>query len=88
MLGAVAKEQEGRKKSLLTRIGDEAKRAAMRKALLKALRENNWNLTATAEALEMTSNVSVIQALQDLASDEYAEAKASGKISPGKRRES
>lgn len=87
MLGAVAKETEGRRKSLLTRIGDQAKREAMRKALLKALRENDWNLTVTAEALEMSTNVSVIQALQDLAPDEYAQAKASGKISPGKRRE-
>lgn len=79
-------ETGGRRKSALTRIGDEAKRDAMRKALLKSLRENDWNLTVTAEAMEMASNVSVIQALQDLAPEEYEAAKADGRISPGKRR--
>lgn len=86
MLSSVTKETEGRRQSLLTRIGNDAKREAMRAALLKALNENAWNLTATAEALEMGTNVSIIQALQDLAPEEYAEAKSSGKISPANRR--
>ena len=81
------KKPEGRKKSLLTQEGDRAAFEAKRKMLLRVLKENDWNLTATAEALEMGTNVSVIQALQELAPEEYAAAKTDGRVSPGKRRE-
>jgi len=59
MLGAVAtgktskktKNTDDRRKSKLVQIGEEA----MRRALLEALVNAEWNLTHTATALEMTS---------------------------------
>lgn len=69
-------ESEGRKKSLLSRHGDEAKHAAERALLLKTLRRNAWNLTHTARDLEMPGPSQVLRAIKDLGlSDDYDEAK-------------
>lgn len=67
---------EGRKKSLLSRHGDEAKHAAERALLLKTLKSNAWNLTHTARALEMPGPSQVLRSIKDLGlSDEYEKAK-------------
>lgn len=84
-----APEPAGRKRSVLTEVGEEAKRAAMRKRLIAELRSQGWNFTKTAEALGMgngssgASNVS--RALKDLAPEEYAAAKADGRITNYRR---
>lgn len=80
-------ESEGRKVSRFTRVGNDAKAAAQRKLLLDTLKQNGWNLTATAEALEMSALTNVIRALQELAPDEYEAARRDGRISPGNRRD-
>lgn len=80
-------EPEGRKVSLFTRVGNEAKATAQRRLLLDTLKQNGWNLTATAEALEMAALANVIRALQELAPDEYEAARRDGRISPGNRRD-
>ena len=54
---------EGRKKSKLTAAGDAAKLEAEKALLLKTLKANAWNLTRTAEALEMGQPSAVIAAL-------------------------
>lgn len=59
-------EPEGRKKSLLSRAGDEAKRAAERTLLLKTLKAHDWNLTHTAAALEMGDASAVLRAIKQL----------------------
>lgn len=79
-------EPEPRKKSVLTQVGDEAKAKAQRDLLLKTLKANDWNLTATAEALEMGAIAAVIRALNDLAPDEYEKARKDGLISHANRR--
>jgi transcriptional regulator with GAF, ATPase, and Fis domain len=43
------KEKPERKKSQLVKIGD----AAMREALLEALKRNDWNLAATSREMEL-----------------------------------
>lgn len=71
-----AQEPEGRKKSVLSRHGDEAKHAAERALLLKTLRHNAWNLTHTARELEMPGPSQVLRAIKDLGlSDEYDAAR-------------
>jgi transcriptional regulator with GAF, ATPase, and Fis domain len=60
------KTNKGRKKSLLSRTGDEAKHAAERALLLSTLETKGWNLTHTAEALEMTGPSQVLRAIKDL----------------------
>lgn len=88
---AKAPEPAGRKRSALTEAGEEAKRDAMRKLLLRTLKEQGWNLTRTAEALRMgegsgaASNVA--KALLELAPEEYAAAKADGRITNYRRAE-
>lgn len=68
---------EGRKKSVLSRTGDEAKHAAERALLLKTLRAKDWNLTHTAEALEMPGPSQVLRAIKELdLADLYEQAKA------------
>ena len=52
-----------RPKSKLSQVGDAAKLAAERKLLLKTLRANAWNLSATARALGMTDASSVLRAV-------------------------
>lgn len=73
---------EGRKKSLLTQAGDEAKRAAERALLLKTLRAHDWNLTHTAAALRMGAPTAVLTAIDryGLRAD-YEKARASKKAS-------
>lgn len=67
-----------RKRSLLSRTGDDAKRAAERALLAKTLRAHAWNLTHTAEALEMPGPSHVLRAIKDLGLlDDYEAAKAS-----------
>jgi glycosyltransferase A (GT-A) superfamily protein (DUF2064 family) len=72
--------------SLLTETGDAAKAKAERALLLKTLRENDWNLTATAEALRLGDSSAVIRALKALAFDEYEAARKRGAVSPANRR--
>lgn len=78
-------EPEPRKKSLLTLAGDAARAKAQRELLLKTLRAHDWNLTATAEALEMTSAADVARALRELAPEEYESARERGDISRATR---
>jgi len=73
----------GRRKSKLTQAGE----AAQRGLLLATLKECGWNLTATAEALEMGDPSAVLRSIKVLGLDEeYEAAKARGAISPGSRR--
>lgn len=51
-----------RRKSKLVQIGEEA----MRRALLEALVTADWNLTHTAQALEMTSASHVLRSIRQL----------------------
>lgn len=82
-------EPEGRKKSLFTRIGDEAKAKAQRDVLLKTLRANDWNLTHTAVALELPGPSQVIRAIRDLELEgEYEAAKSRGAVGRGRPAES
>lgn len=61
---------------MLSRTGDEAKRAAERALLLKTLRAKAWNLTHTAEALEMPGPSQVLRAIKELGlSVDYEAAK-------------
>lgn len=69
-----------RDRSLFAQAGEDARREAQRKLLLKTLRESGWNLTRTAEALGMGAMQAVTRALKDLAPEEYAAAKADGRI--------
>lgn len=70
----------------LAEIGEAAKRTAQRTALLKALRQSGWNLTAAGIALGVGSPSNVLRAIKTLElTDEYDAAKAAGKISPGSR---
>lgn len=83
--GAKAPEPEGRKKSKLTQMGDDAKREAMRKGLLAELKRQDWNLSRTADALDMVNASNVIRAIHDLDLDaEYEKAKDAGKVQPGR----
>ena len=80
---ATAKVVEPRQKSLLAVAGDEAQR----KLLLKTLKNNGWNLTHTAEALKLAGASHVIRSLKTLGlADEYAAAKADGRIAAGRPR--
>lgn len=84
---AAKPEAAGRKESVFTRVGNEAKAEAQRKLLLRTLADHDWSLKATAEALEMGALASVIRALKELAPDEYEAAQSDGRIKPGKRAE-
>ena len=52
-----------RPKSTLSQVGDAAKLTAERKLLLKTLRAQAWNLSATARELGMTDASSVLRAV-------------------------
>ena len=52
----------GRKKSLLSKVGDDA----MRAALLRTLVEKDWNLTAASTALEMAGPGNVLRSIKML----------------------
>lgn len=82
-----AKKPAPRARSLFAQTGEDARREAQRKLLLKTLGEHDWNLTATAEALGMAFAQSVVRALNELAPEEYKAARRDGRISPGNRRE-
>lgn len=58
-----ASKREPRPKSLLSQEGDAAKLKAERALLLKTLRAEGFNLSATARALAMTDASSVLRAL-------------------------
>lgn len=78
------KKPEGRK--TLAEIGKEAAREAQREALLKELRAQDWNLTATAEALGLSNSSNVIRAIRVLDLEtEYEKARDGGKIPKGPR---
>lgn len=79
-----AEHADERSKSLLTEIGEHA----MRAALLKSLKDNDWNLTRTAESLRMSAASSVIRALKSLAPDEYERARERGDIAMGRPKSS
>jgi len=73
----------GRRKSKLTLAGE----AAQRGLLLATLKECGWNLTVTAEALEMGDPSAVLRSIKVLGLvEEYEAAKTRGAVSPGSRR--
>lgn len=76
---------EGRKQSKLTLAGDEASRLARRTLLITTLGACGWNLARTAAALDLASGADVIRALRDLAPEEYENARADGRIAPGRK---
>lgn len=60
--------------------------AAARALLLATLTRCDWNLTATAEALELTGPSNVLTSIRRLGlTAEYEAARRAGKISPGNR---
>lgn len=67
--------------------GRDAAKAAQKELLLITLGNLNWNLTKTAEALEMGARGNVIRALKTLAPFEYEQAKEAGLVKPGVRPE-
>lgn len=68
---------EGRKKSKLTQVGDAAKLDAERAFLLKTLKAKAWNLTHTADELEMGDASAVLRALDRYGiRDEYEKRRA------------
>ncbi len=68
-------------------IGRDAARAAQKDALLKALNQSNWNLSATSDALGMGSPANVLRSIRLLGlCAEYERAKAAGMISTRSRR--
>lgn len=75
-----AKAKPARERSAFAQVGEEARREAQRKLLLRTLKEHGWNLTKTAEALGMGAMQAVTRALKDLAPEEYAAAKTDGRI--------
>ena len=75
-------KSEGRKKSLLTEIGEEA----MRKALLDTLVAQDWHLSKAAEVLGLGGPANVIRAIKALGLEEqYESAKKRGLIKRGAR---
>lgn len=83
---APATKAPKREPSLYAQTGDEARRKAQRKLLLATLRAHGWNLRGAAEPLGLSGSPGVIRALKDVAPEEYAAAKADGRIQPGVRR--
>lgn len=72
-----------RKKSKLTLAGE----AAQRGVLLMELKAHGWNLTATAESLEMGHPSAVLRSIKQLdLTDEYEAARVRGDVSPGNRK--
>lgn len=66
--------------STLTLVAD----AAARTLLLVVLEDQDWNLSATSEALRMGSAANVLRAIKQLGLEaEYRAAKAAGKLRPG-----
>lgn len=74
-----------RKKSKLTLAGE----AAQRGVLLAELKAQGWNLTATAEALDMGHPSAVLRSIKQLGlTEEYEAARVRGDVSPGNRKPS
>lgn len=72
---------KARKKSLLTLAGE----AAQRGLLLQKLKECGWNLTRTAEALEMAGPADVNRSIKLLGlTEEYEAAKERGDAKAGR----
>jgi transcriptional regulator with GAF, ATPase, and Fis domain len=72
---------EGRRKSKLTQAGE----AAQRELLLQTLKTHGWNLTHTAETLEMAGPADVLRSMKVLGlSEEYEAAKERGEAKPGR----
>lgn len=65
-------------------VGREAARDAQRKHLLRTLKSNGWNMSHTAEVLQMGSASAVIRALKSLAPEEYEAAQNDGRIRAGR----
>ena len=84
--GAKAAEMPAKEPSLYARTGDDARREAQRKLLLRTLKTHGWNLRVSAAALGLSGTPGVVRALKDVAPDEYTAAKADGRIKPGVRR--
>lgn len=78
---AAKPEAEGRKKSKLTQVGDDAKLKAMRALLLEELVLHRWNLTATAESLEMGQPSAVLRAIREVGLEAHYEKARGEKIS-------
>lgn len=77
---------DGRPKSKLTLAGEAGALAAKRELLLKTLVACGWNLSRTAEELEMPGASQVIRAIRDVGLDaEYEAARKRGDISHGTR---
>lgn len=73
-----------RSRNLLQQVGDEA----MRKVLLKTLKDNGWSLLKTAQEFGMYSSTVVIRAIHQLGlTEEYERAKERGDVRPGPRAE-
>lgn len=84
--GTATKRGAAKEPSLYARTGDDARRDAQRKLLLRTLRAQGWNLRASAVALGLSGTPGVVRALKEVAPDEYTAAKADGRIKPGVRR--
>jgi len=78
-----AAETTAKEPSLYARTGDDARREAQRKLLLRTLKAHGWNLRASAVALGLSGSAGVVRALQEVAPEEYAAAKADGRIKAG-----
>lgn len=83
---STARPKRKRAPSAYAKAGDDARRAAQRELLLSTLKAHDWNLRASAVDLGLTGTPGVVRALLDVAADEYAAAKADGRIRPGVRR--
>lgn len=81
-----APKSSPRRRSVLSDVGEDARREAQRARLLAELKAHGWNLTATGEALNM-HRVSVQRALKELDPAEYDRAVSDGRINPANRRE-
>lgn len=74
-----------RKASRLTRVADEAARAAKRALLAETLLAQGWNLSATARELELAGPSSVIRAIKEVGLDaEYERARENGLVKAGR----
>lgn len=78
------KAPTGRKKSKLTLAGE----ATQRGLLLTMLKEHEWNLTATATALDMTAAADVLRSIKTLGlTEEYEAARSRGDVKPGPKKQ-
>jgi transcriptional regulator with GAF, ATPase, and Fis domain len=71
---APAKAPEPEAKPTLAEVGREAAQTAQRKVLLAELKRQDWNLTATARELGLSSASNVLRAIKQLGLDEEYKA--------------